>query len=171
MSGECCNLGGCYAHGSETNNYQSRGAGDRASVLPASAAFRPQGGGHGGGGSFHGNAALGGMNHAWQGGMTGGVHAWQGGPNAWQGGTHAMQGGGQAWQRAPGGIQAWRGDGHRRFDHNHHRRFFASGGPFFDDGYGYDYYAYNCNPYWNGYAWVYPQNDGYSCVAPYGYTY
>lgn len=30
-----------------------------ASVLPASAAFRPQGGGHGGG-SFHGNAAVGG---------------------------------------------------------------------------------------------------------------
>jgi hypothetical protein len=144
-----------------------------ACVTPASAVFLQHGGGgHLGGGSFHGNGAIGAMNHAWQGGMTGGTHAWQGGAHAWQGGTHAFQGSAQAWQGASGGAQAWRGaNGHRRFGHDHHGRFFAFGGPYFDDGYGYDYYAYNCNPYWNGYVWVYPPNDGYSCVAPYDYTY
>jgi hypothetical protein len=157
-----------------------------ASVTPASAVFLHGGGG----GSFHSNGAVGGMNHAWQGGMTGGTQAWQGGTHVWQGGTHAWQGGAPAWQGASGGTQAWQGgthawqgasggtqawrggaDGRRRVDHAHHRRFFAFGSPYFDDGYGYDNYAYNCNPYWNGYAWVYPPNDGYSCVAPYDSTY
>jgi hypothetical protein len=46
--------------------------------------------------------------------------------------------------------------GRNRYGHGQH--FFAGG------GYG---YGYNCGPYWNGYAYVYP--NGYACG--YGATY
>jgi hypothetical protein len=53
-------------------------------------------------------------------------------------------------------------DRHRGFDFRH-RHFFFAGGPFFGGGYG---YTYDCAPYWNGYAWIYPYGYSYSCGYP-----
>ena len=53
-----------------------------------------------------------------------------------------------------------------RFFFHNRRRFFFAGAPFvgfgYYGGYGYDY----CQPWWNGWQWVYP---GYACGG-YGYS-
>jgi hypothetical protein len=108
----------------------------------ASAAFRPGGGG----GHFHSagpfpGALSGGGLHGFAGQTRSADFAFAGGDR------HAF-----AFDR-----------GRRDFDFRHrHRRFFFVGGPFlgFDYGYG---YGYDCNPYWNGYRWVYPYGYGYAC--------
>jgi hypothetical protein len=113
-------------------------------ATPATAAFRAGGGGGGhfggsmgGGGTFHGGGMMfhGGMSPAFNGGM---FRSARGFPQ-----RHAF-----AFDRG-------------RFVFRHgHRRFFFAGAPFVGFGYG-GYYGYDCNPYWNGWRWVYPY--GYAC--------
>ena len=87
------------------------------------------------------------------------------------GGFH---GGGTMFRGGPGfGGMGFRGAfpqrafafNHGRFFFHNHRRFFFAGAPFvgfgYYGGYGYDY----CQPWWNGWQWVYP---GYACGG-YGY--
>jgi hypothetical protein len=98
-----------------------------------------------GGGGFHGGMGMGGFH--------GGGMMFHGGPGF--GGFH-----GAFPQRAFA-------FNHGRFFFHNHRRFFFAGAPFvglgYYGGYGYDY----CQPWWNGWQWVYP---GYACGG-YGYGY
>jgi hypothetical protein len=126
------------------------------------------GGGHiGGGGAFHGSSGFQG------GGMFHGGGAFQGGgmfhgSNSFQSGTfhnNAFAPNAMVRPNAAVGSSIAGGFGRDHDRHHHNRRFFA-GGPFYDFDYGND-----CAPYWNGYRYVYPYANGYSCGWSYGATY